>query len=73
MKSIRVIEGGNNCPKCSKPMERREHTRPPKDKTWFYKKWDVCSKCRHIQHYEEFKSNEWKESEQQESFFNSMR
>lgn len=71
-KKIRVIGEGNPCPKCNKPMQRREHTiRPPK--TWFYTKWDICKDCRHIQHYEEFKSNDWKEMEYQESFFNSLR
>lgn len=72
-KSIKIIGQGNDCPKCHQPMERRAHDLPPKDKTWFYIKWDVCRKCRHIQHYEEFKSNEWQEQEQQDLFFSSLR
>lgn len=71
-RKIKIIGTGNDCPKCGKPMERRAHNLPPKDKTWFYTKWDICVRCRHIQHYEEFKSNEWKDSEEQASFFNSI-
>ena len=70
-KKTRVLGEGNPCPKCDKLMERREHAVKPKN-NWYYKKWDVCLDCNHIQHYDEFKSNEWKENEEQASFFNSI-
>lgn len=57
---------GNKCPKCKNDMERRSHSEIPK-KTWYYEKWDYCKPCGHIQHYEEFKSLEWKKSEHKEN------
>jgi hypothetical protein len=70
-KKNRIIGTGEKCPKCGKIMERRGHKERPKQ-TWYYSEWDVCHDCKHIQHYEEFKSSDWKEQEEQESFFNSI-
>lgn len=72
IKKIVIIGIGNTCPKCNKPMERRSHRERPV-KNWFYEKWDYCKDCKHIQHYEEFKSNDWKESEDKNSFFKELR
>ena len=42
------IAGGKPCPKCEQLMQRYEHG----DGRWhYYRYWDVCSICRHIQHY----------------------
>lgn len=49
------------CPKCNALMQRRSHAFPPKNKNYFFTEWDYCNKCGHIQHYEEFKSADWKE------------
>lgn len=72
MRKIIVIGEGKECPKCGKKMERRMHRFPPKDKNYFFTKWDFCRPCHHIQHYEEFKSSAWKEMEEQANFFNSI-
>lgn len=72
-KYVRVKGIGNECPKCFKPMQRRERIAPPPNKTYFYKEWDYCLDCGHLQHYEEFKSSEWQETERQEDFFRSLR
>jgi hypothetical protein len=61
----------NECPKCNKLMERREHNERPR-KIWFYEKWDYCKDCGHLQHYEEFKSDDWKELDQQNLFFKNI-
>lgn len=71
IKKIEVIGVGEKCPKCSEFMERRKHKDRP-GKTWFYTQWDYCKSCKHIQHYEKFKSSEWQEVERQESFLNSI-
>ena len=69
-----MIKGaGEDCPKCYQPMERRAWIKPPHTRTYYYKEWDVCHKCKHIQHYEQYKSTDWQETEQQQSFFNSLR
>lgn len=62
---------GKECPKCRERMERREHGEEPK-KTWYFTEWDYCKKCKHVQHYDEFKSVLWKEAEDQERFFNHI-
>lgn len=72
-KYARVKGIGNLCPKCKKPMERRERIYPPDNKTYFYKEWDYCKDCSHIQHYDEYKSEDWKEDERQASFLNSLK
>jgi len=70
LKNIERIGDGKPCPKCFKVMERRKHKDIP-SKTWFYQKWDYCLDCKHVQHYEEFKSNAWKEGLEMESRFNN--
>jgi hypothetical protein len=71
MKKLKIIGEGNPCPKCKKPMERRGHSVRPKN-NWYYTKWDFCKNCKHLQHYDEFRSSEWQEKEQQDLFFNSI-
>lgn len=68
IKKIKILSEGNPCPKCEKLMERRGHTNRP-NKLWFYEKWDYCPRCKHIQHYEEFKTAQWKEIEERETLF----
>ena len=68
----RVKGSGENCPKCERPMERRERTKAPETRTYFYTEWDYCKDCGHIQHYEKFKSTMWQEDERQSSFLKSI-
>ena len=63
---------GKECPKCKVLMERRERIIPPVNKSYFYKEWDYCLKCGHIQHYPEFMSEDWKEDERQQTFLSSL-
>ncbi len=52
------IGNGRECPKCGKPMERREHKNigaKQLNKTYYYREWDYCQPCGHLQHYEEYK------------------
>ena len=67
-----IIGQGNECPKCRNKMERREHKEIPTTKTYYFKKWDYCQPCGHLQHYEEFKSSAWQEDERQQSFLKSI-
>lgn len=68
-----VIGKGTQCPKCKELMERRSHPgHYIHRKSYFYTEWDFCSKCKHIQHYEEFKSTAWKQEESQMSFLKSL-
>lgn len=56
LKGYAKVKGlGNDCPKCSSVMERRERTRVPKNKAYFFSEWDYCKLCSHVQHYNEFK------------------
>ena len=64
---------GEPCPKCFKKMERRKRIMPPKNKTYFFREWDYCGACSHVQHYDKFKSSEWVEAERQESFFRDLK
>lgn len=48
------IEGGADCPKCGVAMQRYEHSAgwmPRSGRNW-YRYWDRCGPCFHIQHYE---------------------
>ena len=50
-----IIGEGNNCPKCGKPMQRREHkeiTQKILNQPYYFSEWDVCRPCHHIQMYE---------------------
>ena len=66
-----LIGEGDECPKCFKLMERRGHKETP-GKTWYYKKWDYCQPCRHVQHYEKFRSSDWVEDERQQNHLFSI-
>ena len=49
---------GKLCPKCSRSMLRKQHPagwKPKPTQPYFFEYWDICKKCRHIQHYEEAK------------------
>lgn len=61
------------CPKCHNPMQRRKRVKPPIDKTYFFTEWDYCRNCRHVQHYEKYKSTDWKERETQENHLFDIR
>lgn len=53
-----VIGTGENCPKCLIPMERREHSgdmMKQKKSVYYFREWDVCLNCKHLQHYEYLK------------------
>jgi hypothetical protein len=48
------IEGGEECPKCGRPMQRFRHSagwRPPLSQGFFHW-WDVCGACGDTQYYE---------------------
>jgi hypothetical protein len=54
VKSKRVTDGAK-CPKCPRMMERRQHLekwKPKPHQPFYFSYWDVCTPCRHIQHYE---------------------
>lgn len=71
-KSI-VVGLGDDCPKCNEPMERRKHPNHwTNKKSFYYIQWDYCNKCKHVQHYEDFKSSDWKEFEQKEDFIKNI-
>ena len=79
MKKVKIKGNGNNCPKCSNPMQRREHTDKYdfKARAYYFKEWDYCLQCKHLQHYEEFKVNNerghyMEEEEEQLSFLNKI-
>lgn len=64
-----IITGdGKECPKCGIKMQRRKHSGKPKT-TYYFTAWDYCLPCRHVQHYEEFKSNNWNTDESNQSMF----
>lgn len=67
----KIIGLGNKCPKCLKEMERRGHNERPK-KTWYYEMWDYCKDCKHVQHYDDFKSLAWQEDERREQFLRDI-
>ncbi len=76
----RILRKGKDCPKCLQPMERRAHkegfTRK-KENYYFFKEWDYCKPCKHLQHYEEFKvttgrGSDWEEIQRQTSFLRSL-
>lgn len=64
---------GDKCKKCSEDMERRGHPKHwVSTKSFYYTEWDFCPSCKHVQHYDKFKSPEWQEQERQESFMRSI-
>jgi hypothetical protein len=60
-----IVGKGEECPKCFKEMEHRKHPDHWESrKSYFYTEWDYCPFCKHVQHYEKFKSLEWLKAEQ---------
>ncbi len=61
---IKILDKGQEkeCPKCKRIMERREHSTKPHS-NYFFTEWDYCKPCGHLQHYEQYKSTTWKETE----------
>lgn len=54
----KIVGNGGKCPKCRNPMLRCEHKEnwaPRKNQPFYFRYWDKCKKCRHIQHYESAK------------------
>lgn len=52
------LPGGNDCPKCKRPMQRFKHGpswKPKARQPYFFAYWDICKPCRHIQMYEKAK------------------
>jgi len=50
---VKMIEGGEPCPKCEGAMQRfvhSEHWTPLPGRN-YYEFWDRCAKCSHLQHY----------------------
>lgn len=57
MKSIYVGKG-LPCPKCKELMHTKKHpiiTEKELSKLYYYSQWDVCFKCKHVQHYDKYK------------------
>ncbi len=52
-KRVKVF-GGGVCPKCRVPMQRYEHAPGWRSRSQhsYFRWWDKCSRCRHLQHYE---------------------
>lgn len=68
-----VVGNGEQCPKCKKSMERRKHpTHWKPKKTYYYTEWDYCNDCYHVQHYDKYKSPQWLEIENNETFLKSI-
>ena len=50
-----MVAGGEPCPKCRLPMQRCEHGErwvPKAAQPYYFRYWDRCLECRHLQHYE---------------------
>jgi hypothetical protein len=49
-----LIGLGYDCPKCGKSMKRYEHGKEwvPRPNSYYFEYWDICERCKHIQHYE---------------------
>lgn len=65
-----VVSSGEKCPKCKIKMERRIHNgfESIKNKAFYYLAWDVCTKCKHVKHYDKFKCPRWNENQQGENW-----
>lgn len=51
---------GENCPKCRRSMKRYEHGenwKPKSSQPYYFRFWDKCAPCKHLQHYEKAKVN----------------
>jgi hypothetical protein len=57
-KKYEVVGKGELCPKCDNQMQRREHKNildKQKNAPYYFKAWDYCIHCNHLQHYENLK------------------
>jgi hypothetical protein len=57
-KKYEVLDSGEDCPKCKEPMQRREHKNileKQKNALYYFREWDYCLRCSHLQHYNHFK------------------
>lgn len=69
----RILLGlGKDCPKCGLPMRRLSHYIKPEFKSYYFTEWDHCKDCNHVQLYDEFKSQIWKEEENGDSLFRNL-
>ncbi len=66
------IGSGNPCKKCGDLTVIRKRITPPKDKNFYYKKWEFCQKCNAVYFKEEDKSTDWQEDERQQSFLRNL-
>ncbi len=56
--SIDTGAPGDDCPKCGTSMVRREHPKgwvPRIGQPFYYRYWDMCPNCSHLQHYDDAK------------------
>lgn len=57
-KKYEVLGEGEPCPKCDKPMQRREHKNildKQRNAPYYFREWDYCCDCKHLQHYDHCK------------------
>jgi hypothetical protein len=47
------VGSGCQCPKCGRAMKRYRHRNPPPPTRHYFEFWDHCSRCRHVQLFEE--------------------
>jgi hypothetical protein len=55
MSKSREVGEGEKCPKCRAVMKRfghPPHWKPKPSQPYYFEYWDICARCRHIQHYE---------------------
>ena len=53
--NLTLVEGGEPCPKCALPMQRCAHGekwQPKVGQPYYFRFWDRCLRCKHIQLYE---------------------
>lgn len=53
-----VTQSVHKCPKCGVLMQRRSHsflTTKILKQPFYFKEWDYCRGCKHLQHYEGYK------------------
>lgn len=58
MIQAKIVGRGKGCPKCKRKMVRKSHPEdwsPRSSQPYYFAYWDVCGKCRHVQHYEDAK------------------
>lgn len=68
-----TVSIGNKCPKCSESMKRKKHpSHWIPTKSYYFTEWDHCEKCKHVQHYDEFRSQGWQEQERQSNHLKNI-